>query len=132
MNGFRSGAAALLDENGLRLATASLPEAKGLRLASLLEEKGLRLAAASLPVANGFMLDETLTWEEENWNSFRIIAMVSISLNDLDKNLDAAKSRLKSLNFKNLEQEKKVGLDTRYSLDLYWSRLSRPPGLNLT
>jgi hypothetical protein len=38
-----------------------LPEAKGLRLASLLEEKGLRLAAASLPVAKGFMLDETLT-----------------------------------------------------------------------
>jgi hypothetical protein len=31
--------------------------------------------------------------------------MVSISLDDLDKYLDAAKSRLKSLNFKNLDLE---------------------------
>ncbi len=33
--------------------------------------------------------------------------MVSISLNDLNKNLDAAKSRLKSLEVKNLDREKK-------------------------
>jgi hypothetical protein len=33
--------------------------------------------------------------------------MVFISLNDLDKNLNTAKSRLKSLNFKNLDREKK-------------------------
>jgi hypothetical protein len=39
--------------------------------------------------------------------------MVLISLKDLDKNLNAAKSRLKSLNFKNLDREKKnFGLDT--------------------
>ena len=63
----------------------------------------------------------------------------------LDENLDAAKSRLKSLDFENLDQEKKiwsrvsrkslhfkkVGLDTKDSLDLNldWSRLLRPPGL---
>jgi hypothetical protein len=38
--------------------------------------------------------------------------MVSISLNDLDKNLDSAKSWLKSLDFKNLDRAKKnSGLD---------------------
>ncbi len=31
--------------------------------------------------------------------------MLSISLDDLDKNLDAAKSRLKSRDFKNLNRE---------------------------
>ena len=71
--------------------------------------------------------------------------MVLISLDNIDKNLDAAKSRLKSLDFKNLDREKKiqswllrkywhfkkVGLDTKDSLNLYlnWSRLSRPLGL---
>jgi hypothetical protein len=66
--------------------------------------------------------------------------MVSISLDNLDKNLDAAKSRLKSLIFNNLNRAKKkfgkswhlkkVGLDTKDNLDfnLDWSRLSRPPG----
>jgi hypothetical protein len=33
--------------------------------------------------------------------------MVSISHDDLDKNLDAAKSQLKSLDFKYLDREKK-------------------------
>ncbi len=43
--------------------------------------------------------------------------MVSISLDDLDKNLDAAKSRFKSLDFKNLDWEKiKTGLDSKDSL----------------
>ncbi len=59
--------------------------------------------------------------------------MVSISLNNLDKNLDTAKSHLKSLEVKNLDQEKKisVGLNTKdiLDLDLDWSRLLRPPGL---
>jgi hypothetical protein len=32
--------------------------------------------------------------------------MISISLDDLDKNLDTAKSQLKSLDFKNLDREK--------------------------
>ncbi len=32
--------------------------------------------------------------------------MVSINLNDLDKNIDAAKSQFKSLDFKNLNWEK--------------------------
>ena len=44
--------------------------------------------------------------------------MVLISLDDLDIKLDTAKSRLKSLNFKNLDQEKKnSGLDRRVNLD---------------
>jgi hypothetical protein len=47
-----------------------------------------------------------------------VISMVSISLNDLDKNLDTAKSQLKSLNFKNLDQEiKNFGLDTMDNRD---------------
>ena len=33
-------------------------------------------------------------------------------LDDLDKYLDKDKSRLKNLDFKNLDQEKKVNLDT--------------------
>ncbi len=71
--------------------------------------------------------------------------MVLISLHDVNKNLNAAKSWLKSLNFKNLDREEikrsrqyrksrrfsKVGLDTKDILDLNldWSQLSRPPGL---
>ncbi len=44
--------------------------------------------------------------------------MVSISLDNLDKNLDTAKSRLKSLNFKNLNREKKnSGLNVMDNLD---------------
>jgi hypothetical protein len=44
--------------------------------------------------------------------------MVSINLEDLDKYLDAAKSELKSLNFKNLNREiKKIDLDTMDILD---------------
>ncbi len=60
--------------------------------------------------------------------------MVLISIDNLDKNLDAAKSRLKRLNFKNIDQEKKiwsrlmrksrhfkkVGLNTKDNLDLDW------------
>ncbi len=59
----------------------------------------------------------------------RFISMVWISLDDLDKNHDAAKSWLKSLDLKILTE--KVGLDTKDSLDLDldWSRMSRPPGL---
>ena len=69
--------------------------------------------------------------------------MVSISLDDLDKNLDTANSWLKSLDFKNLNREKKiwswpsrkswhlkkVGLNAKDILNLDWSRLSRTPGL---
>jgi hypothetical protein len=46
--------------------------------------------------------------------------MVWISLDDLSKNLDAAKSRFKSLNFKNLDREKiKTGLDSEDHLDKF-------------
>jgi len=40
------------------------------------------------------------------------IYLVSISLDDLNKNLDTAKSQLKSLNFKNLNREKKKLIST--------------------
>ncbi len=40
-------------------------------------------------------------------------------LNYLDKNLDAAKSWPKSLNLKNLDQEKKLYLDTKDILDSF-------------
>jgi hypothetical protein len=41
-------------------------------------------------------------------------------LNNLDKNLDATKSRLKSLDFKNLNRDKiKVDLDRRENLDRF-------------
>jgi hypothetical protein len=66
------------------------------------------------------------------------------NLDSLDENLDAAKSRLKSLDFKNIDNKKswsrhdghsrrfsKASLDTKdvLDLDLDWSRLSRPPCL---
>ena len=37
----------------------------------------------------------------------RFVSKVSISLDNLDKNLDTSLSRLKSLDFKNLDREKK-------------------------
>jgi hypothetical protein len=46
------------------------------------------------------------------------ILTVSIYLNNLDKNLNAAKSKRKSLDFKNLDREKKnSGLDVMDNLD---------------
>ena len=46
------------------------------------------------------------------------VSKVSISLDDLDKYLDTAKSRLKSLDFKNLDRDKlKLDLDRRENLD---------------
>ena len=46
------------------------------------------------------------------------ISTVSICLDDLDKYLDEDKTRLKSLNFKNLDREKKkVDLDVMDNLD---------------
>ena len=56
-------------------------------------------------------LDKNLDYLEKAWLS-RFISIVSISLDDLDKNLDTAKSRLKSLDFKNLDQEKKILVST--------------------
>jgi hypothetical protein len=48
----------------------------------------------------------------------RFVSKVSISLDDLDKNLDTSLSRLKSLDFKNLDRDKmKVDLDRRENLD---------------
>ncbi len=47
--------------------------------------------------------------------------MISLkSLNNLDKNLDAAKSRFKRLNFKNVELEKKLScLNSKDNLDTF-------------
>ena len=60
---------------------------------------------------------KNLDYLEKAWLS-RFISIVSISLDDLDKNLDTAKSRLKSLNFENLDREKKnSGLDMMDNLD---------------
>jgi hypothetical protein len=83
-------------------------------------------------------LDKSIQYLKKSWLS-QFISMVLISLHDLDKNINAAKSWLKSLNFKNIDREKikrsqrfsKVGLDTKdiLDLDLDWSQLSRPPGL---
>jgi hypothetical protein len=62
-------------------------------------------------------LNKNLDYLEKAWLS-RFISIVSISLDDLDKNLDTAKSRLKSLDFKNLDREKKnSGLDMIDNLD---------------
>ena len=48
----------------------------------------------------------------------RFVSKVLISLDDLDKNLDTSLSRLKSLDFKNLDGDKmKVDLDRRENLD---------------
>jgi hypothetical protein len=52
-------------------------------------------------------LNKNLDYLEKSWLS-RFISMVLISLDDIVKNLDAAKSRLKSLDFKNLDREKKI------------------------
>ncbi len=60
---------------------------------------------------------KNLDYLKKAWLSW-FISIVSISLNDLDKNLDTAKSRLKSLDFKNLNREKKnSGLDMMDNLD---------------
>ncbi len=62
-------------------------------------------------------LDKNLNYLEKAWLS-RFILIVSISLDNHDKNLDTANSRLKSLNFKNLDQEKKnSGLNMMDNLD---------------
>jgi hypothetical protein len=51
-----------------------------------------------------------------DWSWF--VSIVSISLDDLDKNLDTSLSRLKSLDFKNLDRDKmKVDLDRQENLD---------------
>jgi hypothetical protein len=51
--------------------------------------------------------------------------MISISLDDLDKSLDTSKSWLKSLNFKNLNRDKKkVDLDMMDNLDGFWKLVS--------
>ena len=54
----------------------------------------------------------------ENLDLSRFVSKVSISLDDLDKNLDTSLSRLKSLDFKNLDRDKmKVDFDRRENLD---------------
>ena len=54
----------------------------------------------------------------KNLDLSRFVSNVSIYLDSLDKNLDTAKSRLKSLDFKNLDRDKiKVDLDRRENLD---------------
>ncbi len=54
----------------------------------------------------------------ENLDVSRQISTISTCLDNLDKNLDASKSRLKNLDFKNLDREKKkVDLDRQENLD---------------
>ncbi len=54
--------------------------------------------------------------------------MVLISLDDLDKNLNTAKSRLKSLDLENLDREiKNFGLDTMDNLDGFQKLVSTDP-----
>ena len=48
----------------------------------------------------------------ENLDVSRQISTISTRLDNLDKNLDASKSRLKNLNFKNLNREKKKLIST--------------------
>ncbi len=90
-----------------------------------------------------------LDWVSTNLNNLNAswqILTIWTCLDNLDKNLDVSKSRLKSLNFKNLDWEKKswsrhdghsrrfsiVSLDTKdvTDFDLDWSRQSRPPCLS--
>jgi hypothetical protein len=53
-----------------------------------------------------------------NLDNSRKVSTISISLDDLDKYLDAAKSRFKNLDFKNLDQEiKNFDLNTMDILD---------------
>jgi hypothetical protein len=62
-------------------------------------------------------LNKNLDYLKKAWLS-QFISIVSISLNNLDKNLDTAKSQLKSLNFKNLDREKNnSGLDMMDNFD---------------
>ncbi len=62
-------------------------------------------------------LDKNLDYLKKAWLS-RFISIVLTSLDDLDKNLNTAKSRLRSLNFKNLDREKKnSGRDMMDNLD---------------
>jgi hypothetical protein len=64
-------------------------------------------------------LDKNLDYLKKAWLSW-FISIVLISLDDLNKNLDTAKSQLKSLDFKNLDQEKKnSGLDMMDNLDSF-------------
>jgi hypothetical protein len=51
-------------------------------------------------------LDKNLDYLKKAWLSWFIL-IVLISLDDLDKNLDASKSRLKNLDLKNLDRDKK-------------------------
>jgi hypothetical protein len=52
-------------------------------------------------------------------NSWKVLT-ISINLDNLDKNLDADLSQLKSLDFKNLDQElKNFGLDMMDNLDRF-------------
>ncbi len=59
-------------------------------------------------------------------HNVQISLQILICLDNLDKNLDKTKSRLKSLNFKNLNPDKKKFISTGFKS---LSRLSRPPGL---
>jgi hypothetical protein len=56
-------------------------------------------------------LDKNLNYLKKTWLS-QFISIVSISLDNLDKNLNTAKSQLKSLDLKNLDLEKKILVST--------------------
>ncbi len=60
---------------------------------------------------------QNLNYLKKSWLS-QIILMVSTILHNLNKNLDTAKSWLKSLNFKNLNREKKIyGIEVMDNID---------------
>jgi hypothetical protein len=107
----------------------------------------LNFVSTSMSRPKSLHRDREICWQiSTNLAASRQILTVSIYLNNLDKNLDAAKSGCKSLDFKNLDREKKkwrsrhdghsrrfskVSLDTKdvLNLDIDWSWLSRAPGL---
>ena len=78
---------------------------KGTTMSRFLDKSRLCLNKSRL------RLDKNLDYLEKAWLS-QFISIVSISLNDLNKNLDSSKSRLKNLDFKNLDREKKKLIST--------------------
>ncbi len=61
---------------------------------------------------------------EKSWQISKISISLE-SLNNLDKNLDAAKYWFKSLDFKNLDREKKLScLDSKDNLDTFQKLIS--------
>jgi hypothetical protein len=79
------------------------------KISQSFETLGLDNVEISQQISTASRQISTASWQ---------ILKISTRLNNLDKNLDASKSRLKNLDLKNLDQEKKkVDLDRRENLD---------------